>query len=360
MTPLDLLLRRYIQQAGPIRLGQFLEIALQHPVHGYYRQVPAIGSEHDFITAPEISGLFGQSIALWLVARWQRLGAASTHHLIELGPGRGVLMADIIASLGRLAPDFLSCCQIHLVESNQHLRAQQQQRLSSYPGVIWHDRWDLLPQLDAEGAEPVWLIANEFLDALPADQMLYQQGVWYDRLLDLNPNNDLVFVARPTDPLKTQALSAAYGDCPDGGMVEISSARTLLLQEVAKMIDRNGGAALWIDYGAPQPSWQSSLQAYHRHQVVDPLQQVGERDLSVGVNWHEALTAVQAVQLDLQATLLSQHDFLIQQGIHQLFAQLPTAGQQQEQAGLDRLLDREGMGEKFQVLSLEKLGGQQG
>jgi NADH dehydrogenase [ubiquinone] 1 alpha subcomplex assembly factor 7 len=387
LTPLDLLIRQHLRHAGSISLSQFLALALQHPQHGYYRQAPAIGAEGDFITAPEISGLFGESLAIWLVQAWQAMGQppateAAPCQLIEFGGGRGVLMADVLRALHRLAPAMVAYCQVHLVESDSLLRAQQQHRLAAY-SVTWHEDWQNLPHFNENRADsPIWLIANEFLDALPADQMMRQHGQWFERRIALaeaeaepqaeakakakakakdfappapatNPDTliPLRFIAIPVDSIRAQLLQRHYPDCPEGGVVELSSSRQVWVQEVASLLHRRGGGGLIIDYGTPRPDWLSSLQAYGHHQQVDPLRQLGMVDLSVAVNWHEVVTTL-SPHAAVTPVLTSQADFLRQMGILQRLGQLPPAGQQAEQAGVDRLLADPGMGQAFQVLTL--------
>ena len=381
-TPLDHLIRQHLRRAGSISLSQFLALALQHPQHGYYRQATAIGAEGDFITAPEISGLFGESLAIWLVQAWQAMGQptateAAPCQLIEFGGGRGVLMADVLRALHQLAPAMVAHCQVHLVESDSLLRAQQQQRLAAY-SVTWHEDWQNLPHFSENRTDaPIWLIANEFLDALPADQMMRQQGQWLERRIalaevaaeaepqaeakDIAPpspatNHDnlipLRFIAIPVDSIRAQLLQRHYPDCPEGGVVELSSSRQIWVQEVANLLHRRGGGALIIDYGTPRPNWISSLQAYGHHQQVDPLHQIGMVDLSVAVNWQEVVTALSPHVDALNPNLISQADFLRQMGILPRLRQLPPARQQVEQAGVDRLLAEPGMGQAFQVLTL--------
>ncbi len=276
MTPLaDLLIRR-IAATGPISVAEYMAECLLHPQHGYYTTRDPLGAKGDFTTAPEISQMFGECLGLCLAQAWTDQGAPDRVVLAELGPGRGTLMADVLRA-ARALPDFRAAIEVHLVEASPALRAAQAKILG--PEITWHDQITALP----EG--PLFLMANEFFDALPIRQFVRDEGGWRERQIGVR---DGALSFGLTDPMPVAMLQHRLDDTATGDMVEICPALPAIATEIGRRIAAHGGAALVLDYG----DWRSkgdTLQAVKDHEYDSPLARPGQSDLTAHVDF-EALT----------------------------------------------------------------------
>ncbi len=282
MTPLRDLLVRRISATGPITLADFMAECLLHPDHGYYATRDPLGIAGDFITAPEISQMFGEIVGLAMAQAWLDQGSPTPFALVELGPGRGTLMADVLRATARV-PGFAAGQRIHLVEASPVLRAVQD-RTIGLSGVHWHDTIATLPDL------PTFVVANEFFDALPIRQFQRRGQAWSERLVTLLPQGDEgpVLGFGLGEPLPLGALVQRLADTSEGDIIEIRAAAAPVMAGIASMIARRGGAALIIDYG----DWRSlgdTFQALERHAPVDPFANPGAADLTAHVDF-EALS----------------------------------------------------------------------
>ena len=279
MTSLRALLRDRIREAGPITLADYMGAALLHPKHGYYASRDPFGARGDFVTAPEISQVFGELLGLWCADCWARLGAPDPIVLTELGPGRGTLMADALHAAA-VVPGFPGALRVHLVEASAHLAAQQRAAL---PGieVVWHERLEDLP----EG--PMLLLANEFLDALPIRQFERRAEGWAERRVGLSENGQsFQFVLDdPPDDLAADLGSLSFPDAGPGEIAEICPRAREVASEIARRVSRFGGAALMIDYGYEGPLTGDSFQAIRDGAPADPLDGPGSADISAHVDF---------------------------------------------------------------------------
>lgn len=274
MTPLAALLRDRIRAAGPITVAEYMAEALGHPEHGYYRKKDPLGAAGDFVTAPEISQMFGEIIGLWCVAVWQTMGAPNPFNLVELGPGRGTLMADLLRA-ARLMPDFGAAADVHLVETSLPLRRAQRAALGDRR-VRWHDAFSEVPRA------PTLLIANEFFDALPIRQFEHVGGDWHERLID-HGDDGFEFVTGP--PVPPDVVPAGLRAAQDGAVAESCPAGCALAAEIGRHVAGDGGAALVIDYGPSRSGHGDSLQAVRGHRYQPPLAAPGEADLTAHVDF---------------------------------------------------------------------------
>ena len=275
MTLRDDIIAR-ISREGPMRLDDYISTCLLHPTKGYYTTRAPFGAAGDFVTAPEISQMFGEVIGLCLAQSWLDAGAPEAFSLVELGPGRGTLMADALRAC-RNVPGFLEAAAVHLMEASPSLRKQQGDILQGH-NVRWIDSLSDLPE------EPLFLIANEFFDALPIRQFQREGHLWRERHVGLK-DNDLTFGLGPALP--QPALSERLEDTSEGDLVEVCDAAVAIMNQIGTHIAQHGGAALIIDYG----DWRSlgdTLQALSAHQPVDPLADPGAADLTAHVDF-EAL-----------------------------------------------------------------------
>jgi NADH dehydrogenase [ubiquinone] 1 alpha subcomplex assembly factor 7 len=276
VTPLARLLQVRIAAGGPIPVSDYMADCLLHPEHGYYATREPFGPGGDFVTAPEISQMFGELLGLWLAQCWLDQGAPAPFTLAELGPGRGTLMADILRATARV-PGFHQGAQVVLVEASARLRALQAARVA-HARLSWAESTASLPEA------PLLLVANEFFDALPIRQFQRDGRGWRERQVGL-ADGRLAFGLAAAAPRAELAWRLA--DTRDGDIVETCPAASPVMAAIAGRIARHGGAALIVDYGG----WHSlgdTLQAVSRHAPQDPLAAPGEADLTAHVDF-EAL-----------------------------------------------------------------------
>ncbi|WP_417722827.1 class I SAM-dependent methyltransferase [Salipiger sp.] len=273
MTTLNDILRARIAAEGPMTLAEYMAICLLHPVHGYYTTRDPFGRAGDFTTAPEISQMFGELLGLSLAQGWLDQGAPERIVLAELGPGRGTLMDDALRAM-RGVPGLIDAVELHLVEASPVLRAEQESRLGTF-APRWHNGVDTLPEA------PLFLIANEFFDALPIRQFIRDGDGWRERVVGL-ADGALAFGL--TDRAAQGALEHRLADTADGDLVETCAAAQAITADIGRRIAEHGGAALIVDYG----SWGSlgdTFQALRAHQKADPLIGPGYADLTAHVDF---------------------------------------------------------------------------
>ena len=338
MTPLEAEIRSVIAADGPIPVSRYAALCLGHPQHGYYVTRDPLGAAGDFVTAPEISQMFGELIGAWAAMVWRQMGAPERVNFIELGPGRGTLMADALRAT-RAVPDFRAAVVVHLVETSPALRARQQAMLGTT--ASWHERIEDVPD------GPLIAVANEFVDALPVDQFVKDRDGWHLRMIGLTGDR-LGFVVMP-DP--TPGIAPA--DAPAGAILERRHDRPIGL--VARRIAQRGGAALIIDYGHAATAFGDTLQAVRQHEFADPLADPGTADLTTQVDF-AALARCARREGAAPHGPLGQGEFLYRLGIAQRAARLQASATPQQAAdivaALARLTAPDQMGELFKVLAI--------
>ena len=325
MTPLEKIIRERIARDGPMDVAAFMELAVTH----YYATRDPLGAKGDFTTAPEISQMFGELIGLWAADVWLKLGSPPAFQLIECGPGRGTLMADVLRA-ARKVPGFVDAAQIVLIENSPVLIEKQKLALKDFK-VVWTDSLGH-PHINSSGA-PLILLANEFLDALPVRQMIGGK----ERVVIVK-NGHLAFE-------------------PTGGTPrEVSPAREAFTRQTAKLLKARRGAALFIDYGYEGPAEGETLQAIREHKFVGALEYVGEADLTAHVDFG-ALKTVAREEGVKTGGPAGQGDFLFRLGINERANVLLGAARNAEQrsaiaSSLARLTEPEQMGRLFKVMAL--------
>jgi NADH dehydrogenase [ubiquinone] 1 alpha subcomplex assembly factor 7 len=339
-TELGAELVRLIKRDGPLPVAEFMRLCLSHPQHGYYRKQEAIGAGGDFITAPEISQMFGELLGLWAAEMWAAMGRPSSVHVVELGPGRGTLMADALRAAERAAPEFRRALDVHLVEINHALQRQQASALAG-ADPCWHDDFDSV--LDG----PLIVIANEFFDALPVRQVVRAGDNWHERVVTCDQDR-FVFALGGNAP-------APHVDAPDGAIVEIAPERERYVAKLATRIAAQGGAALIVDYGPPLSGFGDTLQAIRAQKKVDPLAEPGLADLTTHVDFarlaQAARSAGGAVYGPLpQARLLQRLGIAARTAILLRRATETQAGE--IEAAVHRLIGSAEMGTLFQALAV--------
>lgn len=295
MSPLEALIHDQIARDGPLSVADYMTICLWHPTHGYYATRDPLGATGDFITAPEISQMYGELLGLWLLAVWQDQGAPDPFILCELGAGRGTLLRDALRAT-RQVPEFHLAMRLHLVEGSAVLRAAQEDAAAPMIPVFHHEVADL-----PDG--PLFLIANEFFDALPVRQFQRGRQGWHERRIGV-VDGALAWGLGPETPVP--ALADRLDDTVPGQIVEQSRAGEAVMAEIGARIADHGGAALIVDYG----DWISrgdTLQAVRQHAFADPLADPGLADLTAHVAFAplaDAAHPARALPLTPQGTVL--------------------------------------------------------
>jgi NADH dehydrogenase [ubiquinone] 1 alpha subcomplex assembly factor 7 len=350
MTPLEAELRRIIAADGPISVATYMGLCLGHPLHGYYTTRDPFGRAGDFITAPEISQMFGELIGLWAAAVWQAMGAPARVALVELGPGRGTLMADALRA-ARVVPDFAAALDVHLVETSPVLQSRQQETLAKFDEPLaWHRELTEVP----DGVSI--LIANEFFDALPLHQAVKTSSGWHERMVGIGPDGRLTFALHP-DPIPGFAViaPASVAGAPTGAVYEWRSGG--VAAEIARRVAKDGGVALVIDYGHVESALGETLQAVGRHGFADPLASPGEVDLTAHVDFAALARIAHAAGARVHGPL-SQGAFLRRLGIDARAAALRAQATPEQAADIDAALARlcgsgpDAMGELFKAMAL--------
>ncbi len=339
MTPLEKNLSAQIRQTGPLALADYMARALGDPQYGYYMTQNPFGVRGDFVTAPEISQIFGELLGAWCVDYWQRLGAPSPFILLELGPGRGTLMQDLLR-VGAHNPAFIQAAHIYFFESSPLLRTQQKQRI---PHVQFCDDINKLPAL------PLICIANEFFDALPIRQYRKTAQGWEERCVACNADG-LYFTYQPCAAPDTDVLPAAK----PGDIVETTMVANHMIDILATHISTHNGASLIIDYGYTRLACGDSLQAMHAHNYVHPLSTPGKIDMTAHVNF-AALSHYAKVKGAYAYPVISQGAFLHNLGIGpraRILAQNNPEQSTDIALQKHRLTAPEAMGDLFKVLCI--------
>ncbi len=269
---------------------EFMNIALYHNKYGYYMKKVPFGN--DFITAPEISQLFSEMISIWLMVSWKKI--KGDFILVELGPGRGTLVNDILRVTQKFT-EFYNSMSVHLVEISPTLGHIQKQNLKNFQ-VHWHDSIHTLPE------KPTLLIANEFFDSLPIKQFVYSQGKWYENKITVE--NEVFKVTK-------QKVKEQKEELPDSAVVEVCPTGMEIIKEIERKIKKNKGSALIIDYGYLNPPYRSTIQSIKEHKYNDFLKNIGDADITAHVNFK----ALQGYLQNTEATIMTQREFLYSLGI---------------------------------------------
>ena len=279
MTALGRRIATLIAVQGPISVAEFMAMALHDPQGGYYATHDPFGAAGDFITAPEISQVFGESLGLWCAQVWHDQGKPKRKRLVELGPGRGTLMNDALRAM-KVAPEFLDGLEVVLVEASPALTGIQKELLQDNGVEIrWLERFD--PSL---GDRPLFLLANEFFDALPIRQYVKTARGWCERVVTVDAVGVLTFALAPI-PVPDSLVPTNRAGAPEGAVYEVSSASSSLTEEIAGVIAHRGGGALFVDYGYDKGGFGETLQAVTDHSFTGVLNDPGDSDLSAHVDF---------------------------------------------------------------------------
>ncbi len=354
-TPLEERLIRLIEDHGPIRVGDYIADALGHPQHGYYISAAPFGADGDFTTAPEISQIFGELIGAWLIHSWEEMGAPSLFNLIELGPGRGVLMQDILRT-AKIKPAFLKAMRVYMVETSGRLRYEQQRRMQDLGvPVTWaSDLYDI-------PAAPSLFVANEFFDCLPIRQFVRQKEAdqWRERLVGFNSQNGekrLCFLL--SEEIYDTPKGAPQGSKP-GDFFESCDAGREIIHALASRLKEHKGRALIIDYGHGRSGFGDTLQALRQHQYWHPLATPGEADVTAHVDFGALARAGREEEILVHGPVL-QGAFLARLGIEfrlqRLCEKVSDKKAKELRVGVHRLIHPDEMGALFKAMCLSSPG----
>ncbi len=338
-----------IRRNGPMPVDEFMRACAGHPRYGYHQKLHSIGGAGDFVTAPEISQVFGELIGLWCAVTWEAMDKPEPLRLVELGPGRGTLMRDALRA-AQMVPGFLAAASVHLVEISDPLRRVQHDTLKSggrgeghAPPVSWHETVEEVPA----GAAVV--IANEFLDALPVRQLVHDGRVWRERVVALAPDGRLQFATGDAVEL-TSATPP-----PPGAILELRPGEEDILAALAARTAPR--LALFIDYGPAEASYGDTLQAVRGHAYIDALAAPGAADLTAHVQFGPLAAKARALGL-AAAGPMTQAEFLGRLGVVERTAQLMAANPLRAgeiEAATQRLLSPSGMGQLFKTMLVRSL-----
>lgn len=351
MNDLGTRIAEIIRTDGPIGVDRFWNLSLFDPRAGYYATKNPFGRAGDFVTAPEVSQMFGELIGAWVAAAWDGLGRPRPFRLVEIGPGRGTLMSDMLRTLRRAAPACLGAASIHLVETSETLAAIQAETLSPLDLPIRRHR-----ALGEVSRGPAIVVANELFDALAIRQFVFDGEAFRERCVGLSEAGQLEFVL--CEPLAQQPPAALLPHPPAAGAVfEVSPERDTLAVRLAERLAAEGGAALLLDYGHGETAFGDTLQAIRDHAYAAPLDRPGEADLTSHVDFGR-LGHICASRRLAVAPLATQGEFLLGLGLLEragvLGAPMDAAGRRRIEAAVARLAGSGPgqMGALFKVLAV--------
>ncbi|WP_243457277.1 class I SAM-dependent methyltransferase [Parasphingorhabdus cellanae] len=328
------ILAEKIDRDGPIPLSEYMGVANA----AYYATKDPIGEDGDFVTAPEISQMFGELVGIWLSDLWMRKAKPDNSHYIELGPGRGTLASDALRTMAK----FGCKPQIHFVETSPALKTKQ---AALHNSAAWHKTIDSLP---TDG--PLMIVANEFFDALPVEQFISTQAGWRRQMVARERNK---FIAIPgTTTIENQVLKSSAG-LPAGTILESSPASVEILGDLSNRVAKQGGAILIIDYGYDHPGTGSTLQAVKNHLPISPFDSPGTSDLTAHVNFHSLGNIAKTRLLSVHGPT-EQGQWLKTLGIDQRAKKLAESRPDQAEeirAAHHRLTHVEEMGRLFRVMA---------
>ncbi|WP_338720407.1 SAM-dependent methyltransferase [Devosia sp. XK-2] len=337
-----------ISTSGPISVATYMGLCLTHPSKGYYRAAEPLGAKGDFVTAPEISQMFGELIGFWLVNLWQQMDEPKSFTLLELGPGRGTLMADILRVACR-APGFRDALKLRLFETSPVLMAEQKAKLD-----VYDPKW--LQNFESFDEGPLLIVANEFFDALPIRQFVCKPDGWHERQIGLK-DGKRAFGLSPT-PIPPASMPDAVAGAEMDSMLEVCFGGAEVMRQLAQAIARQGGALLAVDYGYGTTQTGDTLQGVRRHAFADVLDTPGETDISAHVDFGALGNVARAAGLATQP-LATQGEFLTRLGIGERAAALSGAnpGSANDiRTAHDRLVNADQMGTLFKVFCAHSPG----
>lgn len=350
-TPLAKRIKTLIRTNGPITVAEYFALCLSDPKDGYYQTKQPFGSTGDFTTAPEISQLFGEMVGVFLLHAWQQHQMPSNVRLVEIGPGRGTMMLDMLRVISQLAPSLFETMSIHLVETSEALSKVQAQTLNRHQDrITWHTTLDDVPSGFS------LIAANELFDAVPIHQFVRNSRGFVERVVGLNDDGELIFI-EGSGGIDHSVLPKGAANEPLGSIYEHSPARDSIMQMISERLKQDGGTSAIIDYGHISSGYGDTLQALRKH-VFDPvLAHPGEADLTSHVDFETLTEVAEACGIHVNGCI-PQGDFLYGLGLAQRAASLAQKATPEQQLAIGKAVKRlagknqDDMGDLFKVLSV--------
>ncbi|KIR81893.1 hypothetical protein I306_01204 [Cryptococcus gattii EJB2] len=370
LNELAKVIRDSIKSTGPIPASRYMQFCLSHPVHGYYSKGDVFGQKGDFITSPEISQIFGELVAIWFLTRWMEVDSPTQVRIVELGPGRGTLMDDVLRTLFNFPGIAASINSVHLVENSEAMREVQSQTLSPRiegkdVKLNWYTSVEEIPETKDEFT---LFVAHEFFDAMPINVFEKTDMGWREVLIDRDPSYspDLPTSSSPSglrftlssSPTTLSTIlpstSPRFANLPSGSRIEVSQDSYKIMHRLGQVINQGlGGCGLVVDYGADK-AFASSFRAFRKHEIVDVFEDPGSCDLTANVDFAYLRESLTGIATSLGP--ISQAQFLLSLGIQpRLRKLLDTAPLDRREAiekGAKRLIDVLGMGSQYQVMGV--------
>ena len=351
MADLDRDLRRLITHHGPLSVAEYMAAVLVHPRFGVYTARDPIGADGDFITAPEVSQVFGELVCAWCRVLWRAIGAPDPILVVELGPGRGALMADFLR-VSRTDAEFHRALRLWLVEASPTMRASQRRSLRAAEMIAppsWCDTFAQVPD------GPLLLIANEFFDALPVRQFQMTVSGWRERRIDAAANGGEFRFVLSAPSGATALIPARLASAAEGSVIEVSPARIKLASQIGERVARFGGAALIVDYGACESGTGDTLRAVRRHAFHPVLEEPGTADISAHVDFAALAQAANEAGARVFGPI-AQSAFLERLGAEEraraLIANATPEVAAEVENSLRRLVDPQAMGTLFKAVAI--------
>ena len=341
-----------IDREGPINIAAYMSACLFDPVDGFYPTRDPLGSEGDFITAPEISQMFGELIGIFALQSWRDMGRPETVQLVELGPGRGIMMSDMMRA-AHMDADFVRAVNITMIEASPALEAVQAKNLAACPAPVTWAR-----ALSNVGPGPSIIVGNEFLDCLPIRQFIRHDGAWHERMVMRDPEDEGALIYGRSATNEAGLDLSAFDGAQDGDLAEYNPGLTQICAQLHDRFASHAGRALLIDYGPAISEVGDTVQAISRHQKVDPLAAPGEADLTARVDFGALSRAAREQGVDSYGPV-TQAQFLEAMGIELRAAKLAQQSERHKPIiarQLHRLMDEHAMGSLFKVMALQSHG----
>jgi NADH dehydrogenase [ubiquinone] 1 alpha subcomplex assembly factor 7 len=342
-------IKSIIKAQGPISIAQYMGIALSDKKYGYYTTKQPLGRQGDFITAPEISQMFGELIGLWCASIWEFMGRPVNLQLVEFGPGKGTLMSDLLRGTSKIS-GFHDSISIHLIEISPSLKKQQQVNLNNYDVKIeWYNNFsDILNN-------PTIIIGNEFFDALPILQFVKTKNGWREKLIGIDASEELKFMLSPAETPACALIPQNIRNSDENSVFEICPSAISTIRNISQHLKENGGAALFIDYGYFENPLVNSFQAVKEHEYHDVLKDPGQADLTAHVDFSTLKNSATESGITTHK-IIGQGQFLQAMGIDiraSMILKNATFEQKKDIiSATERLTDNKQMGELFKCLAI--------
>jgi len=336
-----------LKKSRNFTLDKFIDLSLYDKKHGYYTKKNSFGKDGDFITAPNISRLFSEMIAIWIVSFWHSLGAPKKFNLIELGAGNGEMMRVLIESFQNF-PSFLNSCNFIIHEKSPSLIKIQKKKLIKTQ-IIWISKINKLKKI------PNIFIANEFFDAIAIKQFRKKNNSWFEKFINFNDKNKVSFFEKKID-IKKVEKKIKFKLAQNQNFIEYSEQGLNYLKDICKIIKRNTGGLLLIDYGYTNGKMKNTLQAISNHKFANILENIGDVDITHNINFNLFKKFMKQMG-GLESNLTTQKKFLIKMGIKQR-AEIISKNQNFLRKAdiyyrLHRLIDEKQMGNLFKFMLIK-------